>query len=76
MYMMISIKFSKYYHLLHKLVNVCMCVCACQAMISLPLQPALITVCANNILHKWNLVDDEGVARLVHGRTYKFQGGL
>ena len=39
-------------------------------------QPSLITVCANNIMHKWSLVDSEGNSRLVLKRTYRFQGGL
>lgn len=39
-------------------------------------QASLITVCANNILHKWSLLDNEGTSHLVHMRTYKFQGGL
>lgn len=44
--------------------------------VTVSLQPSLITVCANNILHKWSLLEDEGTVRLVHERTYKFQGGL
>ncbi|XP_019850338.1 PREDICTED: lethal(2) giant larvae protein homolog 2-like [Amphimedon queenslandica] len=40
-------------------------------------EPALITVCSNNILNKWQILEeDEGKAQLVLKRTYKFHGGL
>jgi hypothetical protein len=39
-------------------------------------EPSLITVCSNNILNKWFLVEVEGKCQLELKRTYKFQGGL
>ncbi|KAL5473173.1 hypothetical protein EMCRGX_G027621 [Ephydatia muelleri] len=39
-------------------------------------KPAIITLCANNLLHKWNLTDSHGRPQLELSKTYKFQGGL
>ena len=45
----------------------------------LPPQPSVITVCSNNMMYKWCMVQPETEDKplqLVLDRAYKFQGGL
>jgi len=40
------------------------------------LQPSVITLCSDNILYKWSMLDDQGNPLLQVQRVYQFPGGL
>lgn len=41
-----------------------------------PLQASVITLCSDNILYKWSMLDKQGNPQLEVQRVYQFPGGL
>lgn len=40
------------------------------------IQASVITLCSDNILYKWSMLDEQGNPRLQVQRVYQFPGGL
>ena len=53
-------------------------ICAVYATLPLLLltQPSVITLCSDNILYKWSMLDQQGNPQLQVQRVYQFPGGL